>query len=69
MLYVQGDLSEQECVDIEAFAKQFEIARADPINYQVVCQDFIDSVKSTFNIVRQPEKFCVKVKPTKQEVA
>ena len=59
MLYVQGELSEQECVAIEAFAKHFQFANKSSSDCEAICQDFIKAVETSFHIllVQTPLRF------------
>lgn len=50
MLYVKGDLSEQECIAVEIIAKQFQHTSGNPIDCEGVCQAFLEAVKASLQI-------------------
>lgn len=50
MLYVIGDLSEQNCIDIDIIAKSFQTPIQPPIDYDGICQTFIRMVQETLHI-------------------
>jgi len=64
MLYVKGNLSEQECIAVDAIAKSFQITNVKPEDCEVVCQDFIKVVEMTLHIslVRVPVKYVFRIK-------
>ena len=64
MLYVKGDLSEQECITVETIAKQFQQANGNPIDCEAVCQAFVKAVKTSLQIslVRVPLQHVFRIK-------
>lgn len=52
MLYMIGDLSDQECVDVENIAKEMQYIKPTygDVNHESICQKFIDNVLSSTNI-------------------
>lgn len=64
MLYVKGNLSEQECIAVEKIAKHFQSTNKDSVDYEAICQSFIDSVETSLNIslVQVPVKWVFRIK-------
>lgn len=50
MLYIIGNLSEQNCIDIDIIAESFQATVQNPIDYDEICQTFISMVRETLNI-------------------
>ena len=50
MLYVIGNLSEQNCIDIDIIAENFQTPIQTPIDYDGICQTFISMVQETLHI-------------------
>lgn len=50
MLYVIGNLSKQNCIDIDIIAKNFHPPTQPPIDYDEICQTFISMVHETLTI-------------------
>lgn len=50
MLYVTGNLSEQNCIDIDIIAENFQTPIHTPIDYDGICQTFISMVQDTLHI-------------------
>lgn len=48
MLYARGNLSKNECLNVELMAKQFRYP--DSLDSKYVCQKFLDTVKNALNI-------------------
>lgn len=64
MLYVKGNLSEQECRAVETFAKQFQHTNGNPVDCELVCQAFIKAVKTSLQIslVQVPLQYVFRIK-------
>lgn len=64
MLYVKGNLSKQECIAVETIAKHFQSTNKDPVDYEAVCQSFIDAVETSLHIslVQIPVKWVFRIK-------
>lgn len=64
MLYVKGDLSDQDCLAIETIAKKFEYTNETTIDCKILCQAFIEKVKTTLNIslVEVPLQYVFRIK-------
>ena len=64
MLYVKGNLSEQECIAVETIAKRFQSTNGNPVDCEVVCQTFIKVVETSLHIsvVRVPLKCVFRIK-------
>lgn len=50
MLYVQGDLTEQEYKSIETIAKQFQYTNGNPLDCEAICQAFIEAVSTSLKV-------------------
>ena len=63
MLYVKGSLSEQECIAVETFAKNFQSTNKDHVGYEAVCQSFINAVETSLHIplVQVPIKWVFRI--------
>jgi|GEM_PF-5423157 len=63
MLYVEGNLSEEECSNIEKLTKKIQIEHEDLMNYKKACDIFTEAVKSTFNIslIQVPLKYVFRI--------
>jgi len=64
MLYVKGNLSEQECIAVETLAKHFHSTDGNHIDCNIICQAFIKEVENSLNIllVRVPIKYVFRIK-------
>lgn len=64
MLYVKGNLSKQECIAVETIAKHFQSKNKDPVEYEAICQSFIDVVEMSLHIslVQIPIKWVFRIK-------
>ena len=62
MLYVKGNLSEQECIAVETIAKHFQSTNKDSVD--VVFQAFIKAVETSLHIslVQVPIKWVFRIK-------
>lgn len=62
-LYVCGQLSENECTEIEAFAKQFQSSEYS-LDCESTCQSFIMAVQEKFmvSLTRIPVKYVFRIK-------
>lgn len=64
MLYIKGNLSEQECIVVETIAKQFQRTNKDTVSCEAECQSFIKAVNASLHIslVQVPIKYVFRIK-------
>jgi len=64
MLYVKGNLSDQECTDVETIAKYFQSSNGKSVDCEVICQAFIKAVEESLQIslIQVPLKYVFRIK-------
>lgn len=64
MLYVKGDLSEQECIAVETIARHFRSKNGNLVDNEAVCKAFIKEVGTSLHIslVQVPLKYVFRIK-------